>query len=194
VSLRSREAIVRPSLAVLVIAIVSVLGLGARVTGAQEASAVGLWQQIDEDTGKSHGWFLIFEHNGTYEGAIAKMFPEPGTNPNPLCDKCKDDQRNTPWLGLTIIKGMARKGLEYEGGTILDPRKGEEWSATMRLSPDGQDLTVRGFLWNPLLGQNQNWKRLPDSNCSQIDPAVSARLPSVPVRPGCVLPKLRAAK
>jgi len=167
------------------------LGLGVYPLSAQEPSAVGLWQQIDDDTGKSRGWFLIFEHNGTYEGAIAKMFMEPGESPNPLCTKCSSDQHNTPWLGLTIIKGMVRKGLEYERGTILDPTTGNEWSALMRLSPDGQDLTVRGFLGIAFLGKDQYWKRLPDANCSQIDPAVGGRLSFVPPRPGCVLPKPR---
>jgi len=184
----------RASFAALVIAITLVLGLGVRPGSAEQPSAVGLWQQIDEGTGKSRGWFLIFEHNGTYEGAIAKMFMEPGENPNPICDRCKGDQHNTPWLGLTIIKGMVRKGLDYESGTILDPRDGDAWSALMHLSPGGQNLTVRGYLWTPGLGKDQYWKRLPDSDCSQIDPAVSARLAGVSMQPGCVLPKLRAAK
>jgi uncharacterized protein (DUF2147 family) len=173
--------------------ILSGLGFGARSAGAQEPSAVGLWQQIDEDTGKTRGWFLIFEHNGVYEGAIAKMFMEPGENPNPLCTKCTGDQQNTPWLGLTIIKGMMRKGLEYTGGTILDPTTGNPWSALMRLSPDGQDLTVRGFLGIAFLGKDQYWKRLPDSNCSQLDPSLSTRLSFAAMRPGCVLPKPRPA-
>jgi hypothetical protein len=184
----------RPCLTALVIAIVPLLGPGARAMDAQEPSAVGLWQQVDEETGKSRGWFLIFDHNGAYEGAIAKMYMEPGQNPNPICDKCKADQRNTPWLGLTIIKGMARKSLDYEGGTILNPITGEEWSALMHLSPNGQELTVRGYLWNPALGKNQYWKRLPDSACSQIDPAVGVRLANIAMRPGCVLPKPRGAK
>ena len=67
-----------------------------------------------------------------------------------------------PWLGLTIIKSMMRKGLDYENGTILDPRYGTEWKALMNLNPDGQDLTVRGFLGLPTFGKNQYWKRLPD--------------------------------
>src|SRR5438105_15630368 len=40
---------------------------------AQEPSVVGLWQKLDEE-GKPVGWFLFVEHNGTYEGAIAKLF------------------------------------------------------------------------------------------------------------------------
>jgi uncharacterized protein (DUF2147 family) len=184
----------RYCLAALLLLILSGLGLGVRSTGAQsppaqEPSAVGLWQQIDTDTGKSQGWFLIFEHNGAYEGAIARMFIEPGDPQNPLCTKCSGDQKNTPWLGLTIIKGMVRKGLDYENGTILNPIDGNAWSALMRVSPDGQDLTVRGFLGIAFLGKDQYWKRLPDANCSQIDPAVGARLSYPAMRPGCVLPK-----
>jgi hypothetical protein len=64
----------RRYLATLLLMVLPALGLGAHKLAAQEPSAVGLWQQIDEDTGKSRGWFLIFEHNGVYEGEIAKMF------------------------------------------------------------------------------------------------------------------------
>jgi Uncharacterized protein conserved in bacteria (DUF2147) len=182
----------RRYLATLLIMVLPALGLGAHKLAAQEPSATGLWQQIDQDTGKSQGWFLIFEHNGVYEGAIAKMFMEPGEPPNPMCDKCKGDQKNTPWLGLTIIKGMQRKGLDYESGTILNPIDGNEWSALMKLSPDGQDLTVRGFLGFAMLGKNQYWKRLADASCKEIDPAVGARLSFAAMGPGCTLPKPRA--
>src|ERR1700693_5358062 len=110
-----------------------------------EPSAVGLWEQADEN-GRVGAWFLIFEHDGAYEGAIAKMFPKPGGDPHPLCTNCSGDQKNAPSLGLTIIKGMQRKGLIYENGTILDPRDGSVYQAKMEVSPDGQRLTVRGFL------------------------------------------------
>jgi uncharacterized protein (DUF2147 family) len=154
----------------------------------QEPSATGLWQQADSDTGKKRGWFVIAEHNGTYEGTIVKMFMEPGEDANPLCDKCTGDQQNQPWLGLTIIKGMARKGLDYENGKILDPTTGKLWSAEMHLSPDGRDLTVRGFLGFSLLGMNQYWKRLPDSEYHQIEPTVIARLPQTAI-PASMVPK-----
>jgi uncharacterized protein (DUF2147 family) len=180
---------------VILVTLVSVLrSASAQPQPAQEPSAVGLWQQIDPDSGKTQGWFLIFEHGGAYEGAIAKMFMKPEEDPNPTCTKCTGDQKNTPWLGLTIIKGMVRKGLEYEKGTILDPSAGNLWSALMHLSPDGQDLTVHGYVGLPVFGKDQNWKRLPDSDCSQIDPAVGVRLAFAVMRPGCLLPKPRAAK
>ena len=128
---------------------------------AAEPSVAGMWAQIDEK-GEVGGWFLIFEHDGVYEGAIAKMFLKPGEDPNPLCTACKGDQKNAPSLGLTIIKAMQRNGLVYQNGTILDPRDGQVYKAKMTLSPDGQQLTLRGYLGFELFGQNQVWKRLPD--------------------------------
>jgi uncharacterized protein (DUF2147 family) len=128
---------------------------------AAEPSAAGMWAQIDEN-GRVGGWFLIFEHDGVYEGAIAKMFLKPGEDPNPICTHCTGDQKNAPSLGLVIIKGMQRKGLVYENGTILDPRNGLVFQAKMTLSPDGQQLTLRGYLGIALFGRSQAWKRLPD--------------------------------
>ena len=112
---------------------------------ATEPSVAGMWAQVDEK-GRVGGWFLIFEHDGVYEGAIAKMFFEPGEDPHPICTRCSGDQKNAPSLGLVIIKGMQRKGLVYQNGTILDPRDGQVYHAKMTLSPDGQQLTLRGYL------------------------------------------------
>ncbi len=43
---------------------------------------VGLWQAVDDDTKQPTGWFLISDHNGVYDGIIAKMFFKPGEDPN----------------------------------------------------------------------------------------------------------------
>ena len=73
--------------------------------------------------------------------------------------------------GLALIKGMQRKGLEYENGTIMDPRDGTVYRALMRLSPDNKHLEVRGFLGFALLGRSQIWNRLPD-NALDPQPAI----------------------
>jgi len=134
---------------------------------------VGLWQAVDDSTKQPTGWFLISNHDGIYSGIIAKMFLKPGEDPNALCDQCKDDRYNHPWLGLEIIRGMRQDGDKYVDGTILDPRDGKVYQAMMTVTPDGQTLVVRGFIGFSLLGQNQYWSRLPDSAYSMLDPSVN---------------------
>jgi uncharacterized protein (DUF2147 family) len=143
---------------------------------AAEQSVAGLWQKIDAPTGKSVVWFLFVENGGVYEGVAAKLFPRPTDTPvDAICTRCKDDRKDAPMLGLPIIKDMQRVGLKYEKGNILDPRDGNIYSATMTLSPDGQTLTVRGYLAFEFLGRNETWYRLPDDAVKELDPVIVAK-------------------
>ncbi len=159
----------------LALTLVACLIFGLQARAAEQPTAAGLWAQVEEN-GKVGGWFLIVERNGVYEGTIVKMFFDPGEDTNPICTKCTGEDKNQPSMGLTIIKGMKRKGMDYQDGTILDPRDGSIYHALMKVSPDGQSLTVRGYLGISLLGRSQTWRRLPDTAYAEIDRALLARL------------------
>jgi uncharacterized protein (DUF2147 family) len=143
-------------------ACLAALAMGSPVLAAGPTAA-GLWEKLDQ-SGKPAAWFRIIECNGVYVGRIVKIFPQPGQTPSNLrCTQCGGDQKNAPVLGIVLIKGMRRDGQSYAGGSILDPRDGSVYNAVMELSPDGQQLTVRGYIGIPLLGQSEVWRRLPGS-------------------------------
>jgi uncharacterized protein (DUF2147 family) len=138
---------------------VGAYALIAAQVSAAVSTAAGVWKQIDE-TGKVSALITISEEGGVFVGRLSQLFPDPGEDPNPICRKCPGNEQNRPLLGLMLIDGMKRSGLEYAGGTILDPDSGSLYQASMSLDPGGTQLTVRGYIGLPIFGRSQIWTRV----------------------------------
>jgi uncharacterized protein (DUF2147 family) len=153
---------------VLALAAVAVAVATSFPLRAAGPTAVGLWEQVDENSGKAESWIKISERNGVYEGNIVKIFFKPGQDENWVCSKCEGSEKGAPVLGLTLIKGMLR-------GTVRDPRDGSVYRASMKISTDRKKLEMRGYLGISLFGRSQVWNRLPDN---ALGPPVASASPA----------------
>jgi uncharacterized protein (DUF2147 family) len=141
---------------------ISILLFSSCWAAGTERSPVGLWKTFDDHTHQARGTIRIFEENGSLSGKIETSFkPEELTE---RCDKCSDDRKDAPIIGLTIMRGMKKAGStkdagEYGGGEILDPDTGSVYRCKMALSGDGEKLFVRGYLGFSILGRTQTWVR-----------------------------------
>jgi len=128
------------------------------------SNVAGYWQTIDDKTQKPSAVIEVRPVKGLYQGKIAKIYVENNQKTTDICKHCEGDQQNKPMLGLIIIKDMQCTTDMCSGGTILDPRDGSLYHATMKLIENGTQLKVRGYVGLPLFGKSVVWMRLSKLN------------------------------
>jgi uncharacterized protein (DUF2147 family) len=133
------------------------LALGAGAALAQ-ATPVGLWKTIDDETKKEKSLVRIADSGGTLTGTVEKLL-DPAKQ-NSVCDKCTDARKDKPVLGMTIVQGAKRSadGDTWEGGEILDPNNGKLYKLRLKPTDGGKTLEVRGYI-GPFY-RNQTWLRV----------------------------------
>jgi uncharacterized protein (DUF2147 family) len=137
------------------------LGLGASLAHAQ-ATPAGLWKSIDDESKKEKSLIRISESGGVFTGKIEKLL-DPATKPDVVCDKCSDDRKDKPIVGMTIIKGVKQSDGDkamWDGGEILDPNNGKTYKVRLTPGEGGKTLAVRGYIGAPMLGRTQTWLRV----------------------------------
>jgi uncharacterized protein (DUF2147 family) len=118
----------------------------------------GLWRNIDDKTGEAKAEIRIAPGaGGALYGRIEKALVQ---SAEPNCTACTDDRKGQPKLGLEIIRGAKKSDSEnvWEGGRILDPENGKEYTLRMTPLEGGRKLQVRGFI-GPFF-RTQVWVRV----------------------------------
>jgi uncharacterized protein (DUF2147 family) len=140
---------------VVVALMATVLAIAGAAMGAPTStSPVGLWFAVNRQTGEPRVAIRIFENNGKLFGRIEKIFNP--ADAAKTCVDCPGDRRDKPVVGLEILWGLLPDGnLEWSGGTVLDPRNGAVYDATLRLIDGGQKLVLRGYLFFRFLGGSE---------------------------------------
>jgi len=136
-----------------------VLALPSFSAYGADFSPVGLWKTIDDHTGKPRSLARVIQVDQEYQAKVEKIFPKPGEEPSPRCEKCEGARHDQPVTGMTIAWGLKKQGEDYQGGEILDPENGKIYRVKMKLEDKGQKLRVRGFVGFSLLGRTQIWIR-----------------------------------
>jgi uncharacterized protein (DUF2147 family) len=137
------------------------LGLGASLAHAQ-ATPAGVWKTIDDETKKEKSLIRITEAGGVYTGKLEKLL-DPTAKPDAVCEKCTDDRKDKPLVGMTLIKGVKQNDGDkamWDGGEILDPNNGKTYKVRLTPGDGGKTLAVRGYIGAPLLGRTQTWLRV----------------------------------
>ena len=124
-----------------------------------QMTPVGTWNTIDDETKEVKSEVQIVDNGGVLSGKVTKLLRK-GAKQDAVCDKCTDDRKDKPTLGLEIIRGAKKaEGKDvWEDGKILDPEKGATYS--LRLTPidGGKKLDVRGSVFG--IGRTQTWVRV----------------------------------
>ena len=126
---------------------------------AQNASPVGTWKTIDDETGKPKSLVRITDEGGVLTGKIEKLFRPADQDQNPKCTACEGARKDQPLIGMTILSGLKKDGNEYTGGEIMDPAKGKTYKSKAQLKDNGAKLDVRGYIGAPMFGRSQTWVR-----------------------------------
>ena len=129
----------------------------AGLTFAQ-MTPVGNWHTVDDKTGEVKSEIRVVESGGLLTGSIAKVLTK-DARPDAICDKCTDDRKDKPMIGLQIIRGAKKLDDKdvWEGGKILDPENGKTYNQRLTPIEGGSKLEVRGSI-GPF-GRTQTWVR-----------------------------------
>jgi len=126
-----------------------------------QATPVGVWKTIDDDSKKEKSLIRISDSGGVLTGKLEKLL-DPATPTDAVCKECTDERKDKPVVGMTLIRNVKQNDGDtavWDGGDILDPNNGKVYRVRLKPVDGGAKLEVRGYIGTPLLGRTQTWIR-----------------------------------
>ncbi len=121
---------------------------------------VGLWKTIDDDGKTEKSLVRITDGGGgVLSGKIEKIFD--AAKQDSKCDKCTDERKDKPVLGMVILRNAKQDADDKEawtGGEILDPNNGKTYKTRLKPVEGGKQLQMRGYI-GPFF-RTQVWQRV----------------------------------
>ncbi len=120
----------------------------------------GIWQTIDDETGKARSEVQIYIKDNKLYGKVYKLYKEKGENQDPICTHGDDYRNGKKIIGMQIITGLTKDGNEWEGDdAIFDPESGKVYDCKIWIDEDNKNLLqVRGYIG--FFFRTQTWKRV----------------------------------
>jgi uncharacterized protein (DUF2147 family) len=140
----------------------TLVGLALLAAGSSFAqmTPVGTWHSIDDKTGEAKAEIQIVDKDGALSGRVVKSLRN-DPNAKKTCDDCKDDRKGQTIIGMEIIRGVkpgaSGDNVCANGGKILVPENGKEYTVKMVPQEGGKKLQVRGYI-GPFY-RTQTWLR-----------------------------------
>src|SRR5688572_14861479 len=126
--------------------------------GIAQDSPAGRWRTIDDATGTPKSIVEVYPaKDGRYAGKVVEIL-DLKDGPDPLCDQCKDANRDKPIKGMVILWGLQPDGAgKWGGGRVLDPENGKTYKSKLALRDGGRTLDMSGCI--AFLCRTQAWTR-----------------------------------
>jgi uncharacterized protein (DUF2147 family) len=130
-------------------------------TSYAQMTPVGVWHSIDDKTAEAKAEIQIVEKDAVLTGRVTKSLRTDAAAKK-ICDECQDDRKGKEIIGMEIIRAVkieqANEFTWGNGGKILDPENGKEYTVKMMPKEGGKKLLVRGYI-GPFY-RTQTWLRV----------------------------------
>jgi len=130
-------------------------------TSYAQMTPVGVWHSIDDKTAEAKAEIQIVEKDAVLTGRVTKSLRTDAAAKK-ICDECQDDRKGKEIIGMEIIRAVKIEQVNEftwgNGGKILDPENGKEYTVKMMPKEGGKKLLVRGYI-GPFY-RSQTWLRV----------------------------------